>query len=906
MALNTQESADAAQRFLLTDTCDPSEILEARKQLRPTHPALARRLSRRLSEKLIRGETMRASDVDVLWKACKTDEAYGLARRVLKRRVDGDAHIVPYPPGSEQPSEQELREQLAMMTSKDPDLAASLRHDWALQILKPDLAKGTAETLGIAGGIYKRRWETDGRTESLEQALLHYRAPVQRDGVPTGDGYPAINAAFVADLLAHQSKNPQAASAYREAARALRQQILDAVKVELEDKDPYWKIVTLAEARFGLGGTAEALPLLERARALKPDPWVREATARQLARLGDLLGDAEATRQAVEALVGQDEDGPARVESVRIGKVGLALSGGGFRASLYHLGVLARLAEVDLLRHVQVISGVSGGSMTAAAYYLRLRHLLQAKPKDASGRLVRSDYVGLVRELIDDFRTGTDANLRMSLLTDWDTCSAVLGGDDDAIAEGMARAVHQALHSRVEPQDPQMAALSIKPYRPAHSANDGEEDEFHPRYHNAARRDKVPALLLNATTLNTGHSWQFTTTSMGESPYGIVKGADPMQRLRRANYHDSSGTQARKVSLAQAVYASACVPGLFAPLRIRGMYEGHVVSLVDGGVHDNQGALALLQEDCNVLLVSDASGQLGLDSAPGGGHVSPVLRSFAIFQERMRQSGFQRLFDAKSDGRLTGLAYTHLKQDLDAPPLDWRDCEDPSRENDQLPELVSKNPHTSYGVWKDHQKLLADIRTDLDVFSEIEAAALMASGYKAMDARIPRLVADVKALEVSDHRERWFFDPLLKKLGAPDEELKHHLEAGATMFLRIAKLDAAVRWVLIGMLVLLGVLVAGLAWRFWGHELRVTAGQVIMALGVPLGWMLLTRLLPAWGWTQGLIDPVGLIRRRARRLFGTVVVWLAAKLLVPAMTRRYLALGRLSQLNQLAPGRETP
>src|SRR5208282_532943 len=45
------------------------------------------------------------------------------------------------------------------------------------------------------------------------------------------------------------------------------------------------------------------------------------------------------------------------------GKVGLALSGGGFRASLYHIGVLASLAERDMLRHIEVISCVSGGSI---------------------------------------------------------------------------------------------------------------------------------------------------------------------------------------------------------------------------------------------------------------------------------------------------------------------------------------------------------------------------------------------------------------------------------------------------------------------------------------------------------------------------------------------------------------
>lgn len=46
--------------------------------------------------------------------------------------------------------------------------------------------------------------------------------------------------------------------------------------------------------------------------------------------------------------------------------LGLCLSGGGFRASLFHLGVLRRLAEVGLLHQVTDVSSVSGGSITAA------------------------------------------------------------------------------------------------------------------------------------------------------------------------------------------------------------------------------------------------------------------------------------------------------------------------------------------------------------------------------------------------------------------------------------------------------------------------------------------------------------------------------------------------------------
>ena len=48
--------------------------------------------------------------------------------------------------------------------------------------------------------------------------------------------------------------------------------------------------------------------------------------------------------------------------------LGLCLSGGGYRAMLFHLGVLWRLNEIEmkLLKRVDRISSVSGGSITAA------------------------------------------------------------------------------------------------------------------------------------------------------------------------------------------------------------------------------------------------------------------------------------------------------------------------------------------------------------------------------------------------------------------------------------------------------------------------------------------------------------------------------------------------------------
>src|SRR5437899_9362763 len=55
-------------------------------------------------------------------------------------------------------------------------------------------------------------------------------------------------------------------------------------------------------------------------------------------------------------------DPPARGPEVGIA---LCLSGGGYRAMLFHLGALWRLNELGYLRKLARISSVSGGSITA-------------------------------------------------------------------------------------------------------------------------------------------------------------------------------------------------------------------------------------------------------------------------------------------------------------------------------------------------------------------------------------------------------------------------------------------------------------------------------------------------------------------------------------------------------------
>ena len=59
-------------------------------------------------------------------------------------------------------------------------------------------------------------------------------------------------------------------------------------------------------------------------------------------------------------------------------RIALALSGGGFRASVFHLGLMRCLAEFGWLKDVDVISTVSGGSIVGAFAVQRWTSFLQS------------------------------------------------------------------------------------------------------------------------------------------------------------------------------------------------------------------------------------------------------------------------------------------------------------------------------------------------------------------------------------------------------------------------------------------------------------------------------------------------------------------------------------------------
>ena len=486
-----------------------------------------------------------------------------------------------------------LPQRWAMWTSKNPDAPDDSKHDEALDILKTKMPVGQRlaetndfETLGIAGGICKRKWLIDGQRQTLEESLRYYERGFQQ-GIDKDTSYPAINAAFMLDLLA--SQEGEDGDERRQRARKLREKIRDVLLEDLEQGKPKeperWIWETLAEAQFGLGEYAEATESLQKAyKNAKVNPWERETTARQFAWLARL--------QDPEAIKPEDfEKSPAwgvlrevygqltAASSLFAGKLGLALSGGGFRASLFHLGVLAALAEKDMLRHVEVLSCVSGGSILGAHYYLEIRKLLQEK---ADGEISRDDYIRLVKRLTQDFLSGVQKNLRTRIGTNLLSNLRMIFQPGYTTTTRLADLYDKYLYASVkDDKKRQLRQLIIKPK--------GDKN-LKPKYGNWLRQNKIPILIINATTLNTGHNWQFTASWMGEPPAFIDSQIDGNYRLRRF-YLEKEAPAHADIRLSEAVAASACVPGLFTPLELRGLYEGITVRLVDGGCTRQSGGV---------------------------------------------------------------------------------------------------------------------------------------------------------------------------------------------------------------------------------------------------------------------------------------------------------------------------
>ena len=726
------------------------------------------------AKEVLRNQSGSAEELLSLARQLKAIQKFNLARRVLAvasgRDCDPDL-------------QRKIRQQYSSCTEKDPDLPLERRYKRALDIIQPLLAEAEdylrhpnpsqsskqaieaqQETFGIAAAIHKRRWQVDAQISHLIQAQELYEKGWQLGaawvgpGIPD-QGYTGINAAFVLDLLAQLlPDDPDLVAQRQQRAKNIREQIRSRLSLLQEDqRSDWWTLVTLAEACFGLRDYPGAQAWLRQAAAIEPpEPWEYETTVKQLARLaitqaGCDVGAEEFQRteawSVLSDFVGTDQAGLLTAFS---GKVGLALSGGGFRASLFHIGVLARLAELDILRHIEVLSCVSGGSIIGALYYLEVRKLLERKPDHEIGR---QDYINLVSGMAERFMTGIQNNPRMqvfSKLLQLEQRTEEMGWLLDETLYGPAAGVKPG-------KRPELRDVRICPPAGEEEINLPREQRrsFIPKYDNWRRAHKVPILIINATALNTGHNWQFTAAFMGESPNQIVPEVDANERLRRMYFDEKMPERHRNLPLGLAVAASAAVPGLFRPVQLAGLYPDRDIELVDGGVHDNQGIGGLLEQDCTVLLISDASGQLVAEPHPSRFETSVLSRSNNALMSRVRELEYRELRAKQEAGLLRDVFFIHLKKDLAVAPVDWVECDlaKESTESEGIPPGSSRL--TSYGVRGDVQNLLAGIRTDLDAFSEAEAYALMSSGYRMTSRYFP---PSVKSFTVSNESPvRWPF-----------------------------------------------------------------------------------------------------------------------------------------------------
>lgn len=857
---------------------------------------------------VLSGQTMPVPALMKLAKTLKSGRKFGLARRVLDRWADK--------PEVDQNPDLKLRINFAQLralcTYKDPDLSADVRLDRALGILEeadPLEVTEDQETLGLAGAIYRRKWEATGVQAHLETSLAYYHRGYKL-GVENDYGYTAINAAFVLDLLAASAdadvrKQPDVQSDIarrrREEAKIIRERIV-AVLPGLPNEpknsfltEQWWFLVTLGEAYFGLGKDAEASGWLQKARALPEVPdWEWETTSRQLAALlrfrqrgsgnDPASGLENPAEKTLRDFLGGNFDA---VTSVRRGKIGLALSGGGFRASLYHIGVLARLAELDLLRNVEYLSCVSGGSIVGAHYYLEVRHLLQDK---SDSEITREDYIQIVRNMAEDFLAGVQRNIRTRIVAEWLTNLKMIFWPDYTRTNRAGELYESEIYARIEKRR-KGPRKKIEPlWLNELKIHPKDEPNLIPKDHNWRRRNKVPILILNATTLNTGHNWQFTATWMGEPPAGADAEIDANYRLRRA-YYEELPEGYRRMRFGYAVAASACVPGLFDPLTLSGVYpdtgEPITVRLVDGGVHDNQGVAALLEQGCTVLLVSDASGQMDTEDNPSSGPLGVPLRANSILAARIRGEEYDELEARQRSGLLCGLMFVHLKQSLGAQSVDWKNCQDRS-------DPLRQDPLLPYGIQREVQRRIAAIRTDLDSFSEAEAFALMTSGYRVTSSS---LTSDCLGFNVMDPgpTEAWKFlaiAPFMERAdrGAPLMEL---LSVSNQRALKVWLLPGPLR--IVGIAIVVALLGAILAWCFSAPEtvlLQVNRGMmgklVLTALATVVGAGFILKLINYRKTTGTILLHVGL----------ALVGWLVARLHLHVFDKLFLRLGKVARLSK--------
>lgn len=290
--------------------------------------------------------------------------------------------------------------------------------------------------------------------------------------------------------------------------------------------------------------------------------------------------------------------------------IALCLSGGGYRAMLFHVGSLWRLHETGILAKVDRISSVSGGSITAATLGLALARAANdgQRPFDFEADVVAT-ITAMAGHTID--------------------VGSVLGGIflPGSIAKRIQKAYAKHLYKETTLQD----------------------------------LPDNPRFVINATNVQSGALWRFMKPYMRDYRVGEVR--NPTVPLAFA----VAASSAFPPVLSPAVMTldnAAFTPDSGTDLQFP-PYTTKVV-LSDGGVYDNLG-LETAWKRYKTVLVSDAGGKMQPEAKPKRDWARHSLRVLDLIDNQVRSLRKRRLigsYKTAGEGHRDG-AYWGIRTDID-------------------------------------------------------------------------------------------------------------------------------------------------------------------------------------------------------------------------------------------------
>lgn len=287
---------------------------------------------------------------------------------------------------------------------------------------------------------------------------------------------------------------------------------------------------------------------------------------------------------------------PAREDLLTATKIedtiGLCLSGGGFRAMIYHVGALARLNEVGLLKQLEQIASVSGGSITAGVLALNWSRLA------FSAEGIATNFNDLIAEPVLAFAR-VPVDLRAILM-------GFLPGR--TAADGIAEAYDTHLFRG--------ATLQDLPDR--------------------------PRFTFMATNLQTGSGWRFAKDYAADHRVGqILKPTLPLACVVAASSAFPPFLSPVRIAFKPGEVQPMSGTDLHCP-----PYTERAV-LTDGGVYDNMG-LERIWRRCRTVLVSNAGRSTPDVGSPSGRWIGQLFRTLYLVQQQAENSRKRLLFGANN------------------------------------------------------------------------------------------------------------------------------------------------------------------------------------------------------------------------------------------------------------------